>query len=56
MNLTKNRKRAWKESEDLKLIKLVREHGHMWSKIEKFMSHRSANYIKNRYYANILTN
>ena len=56
MNLTKNRNRAWKETEELKLIRLVKKHGHHWTKFEKLMCHRSASFIKNRYYGNILKN
>ena len=43
----------WTEDEDLQLLELIKEHGHRWKTIERFMCKRSQNQLKNRFYGRL---
>eukprot|EP00186_Timspurckia_oligopyrenoides_P000774 CAMPEP_0182444478 /NCGR_PEP_ID=MMETSP1172-20130603/2919_1 /TAXON_ID=708627 /ORGANISM="Timspurckia oligopyrenoides, Strain CCMP3278" /LENGTH=289 /DNA_ID=CAMNT_0024640043 /DNA_START=50 /DNA_END=919 /DNA_ORIENTATION=+ len=47
------RKEKWNLEEDSLLVQLHRKYGNSWSKIAKFMNHRSHNDIKNRWNSTI---
>lgn len=49
-NLSQER---WTEEEDQKLVEMISKYGHSWKTIEKYMSKRSQNQLKNRYYGKI---
>lgn len=43
----------WTEEEDELLLELIQKYGHSWKAIEKHMSKRSQNQLKNRYYGKL---
>lgn len=43
----------WTEDEDLLLLDLIKKYGHKWKTIERHMSKRSQNQLKNRFYGKL---